>query len=165
VKATPTERFICHCLYCQAFVGKPFTDVTVLRAKDVVLTNADQASFKKYYFLPPNLARERYRKSGKPDRGRFCKCADLARGSCRKCGKPFVESIGFGAFKYIFIPSGNFERQELLPAANMHTLYRLREKDSPDDLPKHYGFLSSQLAIIRMIMRTLVTIGRVSDPC
>ena len=124
VKAPPTERFICHCLFCQAFVGKPFTDVTVLRAKDVVLTNADQISFKKYRFLPPNLERGRCCKWGNPDRGR-----------CRKCGKPVVETIGFGPFKWIFIPSGNFERQELLPAAQMHTFYRLREKDSPDSFP------------------------------
>ena len=28
----PIQRFFCHCLYCQQFTGKPFTDVTFVRA-------------------------------------------------------------------------------------------------------------------------------------
>jgi hypothetical protein len=77
VRTTPAARFICHCTICQAFTGKPFFDVTVLRAKDVVWTNADHISFNKYR-LPPNIN----------------------RGRCRECGKPVVEVGGFGPFKF-----------------------------------------------------------------
>ncbi len=132
VRATPAARFICHCTICQAFTGKPFSDVTVFRAKDVALTNADYISFAKYR-PPPNFN----------------------RGRCRECGKPVVEVAGFGSFKIIFIPTSNFERQDLLPTAQMHVFYHRRLKDSQDDLPKHSGYLRSELAIGRMLMRSL----------
>ena len=36
VKAgVPMQRFYCHCLYCQQFMGEPSTDVTFVRAKHV----------------------------------------------------------------------------------------------------------------------------------
>ncbi len=132
VRTTPAARFICHCTVCQAFTGKPFSDVTVLRAKDVTLTNADQISFKKYR-LPPNIN----------------------RGLCRKCGKPILEVGGFGPFKLIFLPTSNFECQDLLPTAQMHMFYHRRLKDSQDGLPKHSGYLRSELALGRMLMRSL----------
>lgn len=31
------QRFYCHCLYCQQYAGKPYTGVTFVRAKNVVL--------------------------------------------------------------------------------------------------------------------------------
>ncbi|MGH8007877.1 MAG: GFA family protein [Candidatus Binatia bacterium] len=129
VRVTPTARFICHCTICQAFTGKSFSDVTVLRAKDVELTNADQISFKKY--RPP---------------------FNLERGLCLKCKKPVLEFGGFGAFKLAFIPASNFESQHLLPMPQMHIFYHRRLKDALDDLPKHSGYLRSQLAIGRMLM-------------
>lgn len=129
VKATPTARLICHCKICQGFTGKSFSDVTVLRAKHVELTNADQISFKKYR-PPPNLA----------------------RGLCLKCKKPVVEFLGFGTFKLAFIPSSNFVSQDLLPMPHMHIFYERRVKDALDNLPKHSGYFSSQLAIGRMLM-------------
>jgi hypothetical protein len=36
-RTAPNGRFRCHCLICQAFNGKPFADVVVVRAKNVVL--------------------------------------------------------------------------------------------------------------------------------
>ena len=56
VRVTPTARFICHCKICQAFTGKPYSDVIVLPAKHVELANADQISFKKYRPLPTSNA-------------------------------------------------------------------------------------------------------------
>ncbi|WP_287253847.1 GFA family protein [Mesorhizobium sp.] len=63
VRTAPKGRFRCHCLICQAFNGKPFADVPAVRAKDVVLKNAGNISFKKYR-PPPNFN----------------------RGACRTCG-------------------------------------------------------------------------------
>lgn len=106
--------------------------MTIMRAKHVKLTNADQISFKKYR-PPPNID----------------------RGLCLKCKKPVVEFGGFGAFKWAFIPTSNFESQGLLPMPKMHLFYERRVKDSQDTLPKHNGYILSQLAIGRMLMSNL----------
>ncbi len=129
VKAIPTARLICHCNICQGFTGKAFADVTVIRAKHIQLTNADQISFKKYR-PPPNLA----------------------RGLCIHCKKPVVEFLGFGAIKLAFIPSSNFASQDLLPLPHMHIFYDRRLKDAQDKLPKHSGYFQSQLAIGKMML-------------
>ena len=110
----PTARFICHCTICQAFTGKPFSDVTVLRARDVVLKNAHRIEFKKYRRLPPNLN----------------------RGRCANCGKPIVETAPAGPFKMLFIPSSTFASPHLLPPVQMHIFYNRRLQDARDDLPK-----------------------------
>jgi hypothetical protein len=59
----------------------------------------------------------------------------------------------------VFIPSGNLANQVVLPAAQRHIYYRLREQDVPDDVPKLHYFAASQLAIGTMISR-LVLRGR-----
>lgn len=66
-----------------------------------------------------------------------------------------VEFLGFGTFKLAFIPTSNFESQDLMPAPHMHIFYERRVKDALDNLPKHSGYFSSQLAIGRMLMRSL----------
>ena len=128
----PTARFICHCTFCQAFTGKPFSDVTILRARHVVLKNADRLKFKKYR-LPPNLN----------------------RGRCENCGKPVVEIAGFAPFKLLFIPSRAFASRHLLPPVHMHVFYNRRLQDAHDDLPKHSGYWASQMAIGGLLMRKL----------
>jgi hypothetical protein len=128
----PTVRFICHCLICQAFNGKPFSDVTVIRAREVTLHNAGHISFKKYR-PPPNLN----------------------RGRCMDCGKPVVETAGAGPLKLMFIPSDTFAAPELLPPAQMHIFYHRRVSDVQDDLPKHEGYWRSQLAVGRLLMARL----------
>ena len=147
----PMQRFYCHCLYCQQFMGKPYTDVTFVRAKKVVV-HAERATFVKPKLLPPGFAHGRGSRFGHPDRGRFAKCANLDRARCDECGEPFVETIG-GSAGMVFIPSVNFERQDWLPPVQRHIYYRLREQDVADELPRNRYFASSQLAILRMIGR------------
>jgi len=132
VRVVPSMRFICHCMICQAFTGKSYSDMTIVRAKHVELTNTDQISFKKYR-PPPNVD----------------------RGLCRQCKHPVVEFGGFGTFKWAFIPTSNFESQGLLPMPQMHLFYERRLQDTLDNLPKHNGYLLSQLAIGRMLMSSL----------
>jgi hypothetical protein len=132
-------------------MGKPYTDVTIVRAKNVVV-HADRATFANPKLLPPGFAHGRGSRFGHPDRGRFAKCAGLDRGRCDNCGEPFVETIG-GSAGMVFIPSGNFARRDDLPPVQRHIYYRLREQDLADNLPKHHYFASSQLAIARMIIR------------
>ena len=125
----PTERFICHCTICQAFSGKPYADMTLVRAKHLTLTHVDQISFKKYR-PPPNID----------------------RGLCLKCKKPVVEFGGFGALKWAFIPASNYESQTLLPAPQLHIFYDKHVKNALDNLPKYSGYMRSQMAIGKMLM-------------
>ncbi len=132
VTIVPTARFICHCTICQAFTGKPYADMTIVRAKHITLANSDQISFKKYR-PPPNIE----------------------RGLCLRCKEPVVEYGGLGALKWAFIPTSNFESQDMLPMPQMHIFYDKHLKDALDNLPKHSGYLRSQLAIGKMMMSTL----------
>ncbi|MCW5298907.1 GFA family protein [Herbaspirillum lusitanum] len=124
----PKARFRCHCLICQIFNDKPFADVVAARAKDVVLKNAGNISFKKYR-LPPNFN----------------------RGVCRTCGKPIVEVAGFGPFKVMFIPASNFELVAQLPPVRLDIFYHRRVQDMPGSLPKYRGYYASLLAVGKLI--------------
>jgi hypothetical protein len=130
VHTSPKARFRCHCLICQAFNGKAFADVVAVRAKDVVLKNAGNISFKKYR-PPPNFN----------------------RGVCRTCGKPVVEVAGVGPFKVMFIPASNFEPEALLPPVRMDIFYHRRVLDMPRSLPKNSVYYPSLLAVGKMTMR------------
>jgi hypothetical protein len=129
-RKAPKVRFICHCTICQVFTGKPYSDVSAMFARDVAIKNTDHIKFKKYR-LPPNLN----------------------RGQCDRCGKPIVETAGFGPMKILFIPSATFFDQERLPPVAMHIFYDRRLHDAEDHLPKHSGYWPSQLAIGRLLTR------------
>ncbi|MEU4196871.1 hypothetical protein AB0E69_33565 [Kribbella sp. NPDC026611] len=143
------QRFYCHCLYCRQFMGGPYTDVTFVRAKNVVM-HADHATFVNPKLLPPGFAHGRVSRFGNPDKGRFAKCARLNRAHCDEWGGPFIETIA-GPWGMVFIPSINFADQDVLPPVQRHIYYRRREQDVADELPKHHYFASSQLAIYRML--------------
>ena len=128
-RKAPTARFICHCLFCQAFTGQPFSDVSVLLSHQIDMKGIDALSFKKYR-LPPNLN----------------------RGRCTSCGQPAVETMGFRPLQLVFIPSQNFSDQELLPPAKSHVFYHRRAKDISDSLPKYSGYWPSQIGINRTIL-------------
>ena len=48
------QRFYCHCLYCQQFMGKPYTDVSFVRAKNVVI-HGEHATFNSPKLLAPRF--------------------------------------------------------------------------------------------------------------
>ena len=91
-RKAPIGRFVCHCLFCQAFTGQPYSDVSVLAARDVTAEGLDRLNYRKYR-LPPNLN----------------------RGRCKTCDKPAIETIGAWPLKLAFIPSASFKEQDLLP--------------------------------------------------
>lgn len=130
VHAQPLARFICHCTICQAYTGQAFSDVTLLRAKHVTVSNMDKIAFKKYR-LPPNIA----------------------RGSCLSCGKPVLEFGGFGPLKLAFIPTSNYIAPQNLPPAAMHIFYHRRVAAVDDTLPKYSGYLNSEWAVARLLMK------------
>lgn len=132
VSARPFARFICHCQICQAYTGKPFSDVTVLRARDVQLEEGAQVEYRKYR-LPPNIV----------------------RGSCASCGKPVIEFGLAGPAKLAFVPTANYADTQALPPAALHMFYHRRVSEVQDDLPRHSGYLRSQLAVIGLLFRGL----------
>jgi hypothetical protein len=132
VKARPFARFICHCEICQAYTGQPFSDVTVLRARDVDMSAARSVVYRKYR-LPPNIE----------------------RGSCASCGKPVIEFGLAGPARLAFVPSGNYADASTLAPASLHMFYHRRVSDAHDDLPRHSGYFASQLAVLRLLFRGL----------
>lgn len=129
VNAKPIARFVCHCTICQAYTGKPSSDVTVLLAKDVDALSIGKTKFKRWK-LPPNIR----------------------RGTCTQCHKPSIE-FGFGVLA--FVPTANYSHPEALPAPSMHIFYDSRVADVADDLPKHGGFVKSQVVLSAELMHGL----------
>ena len=147
------QRFYCHCLYCQQFMGKPYTDVTFVRAKNVVI-NGEHATFDDPKLSPRLRPRARLAVR-QPRQGplRASAPASTAAGAttaANPSSRPSAVPWGWS-----FIPSANFEHPDALPPVQRHIYYRLREQDVADDLPKHHYFAGSQLAIARMIGRVL----------
>lgn len=132
VNAPPFARFICHCTICQAYTGKPYSDVTVLRARDVELEGGAQVAFRRHR-LPPNIE----------------------RGTCTSCGKPVLEFGLAGPAKLAFVPTANYADTKALPPASLHMFYHRRVSDAQDGLPRYSGYLRSQLAVIGLLLRGL----------
>ncbi len=133
VRSRPFARFICHCTICQAYTGKPFSDVTVLRARDVELADRMPVAYRKHR-LPPNIV----------------------RGVCTSCGNPVIEFGLAGPAKLAFVPTANYADTSTLPAASLHMFYHRRVSDARDNLPKHSGYIASQLAVVGLLMRGLM---------
>ncbi|QOZ51514.1 GFA family protein [Bradyrhizobium sp. CCBAU 53338] len=129
-RKAPVTRFVCHCTFCQDFTGQAFSDVSVLRSRQIVMKGTEALVFTKYRSLPPNLN----------------------RGRCRRCGKPAMETMRAGPQRLVFIPSALFTEQDLLPPIRLHAFYNRRVADVADDLPKYERYWPSQFAITRSIM-------------
>lgn len=136
IEEAPKARLICHCTICQSFTGNAYSDVVIVPVGKARLHNIDQASFrfyKKQHWPPPNLN----------------------RGWCKVCDRPVVEVFGSPPLKILFIPSINFSQQQAIPRAGGHMFYESRQSDIDDDLPKHCGYMRSQIAIVRLILRAM----------
>lgn len=116
----PIIRFICHCLVCQKYTGKAYSDVSIFMQKDVQNLQIQNTKFKRYK-LPPNIR----------------------RGICLNCQQPSVELGVLG--QLVLLPTMNILDQQFLPAPRMHLFYHRRVADIHDDLPKYEGMVSSQL--------------------
>lgn len=140
VKAAPVLRFVCHCLICQAYTGKPYNDVTVLRAADVDMPAAGKVAYRRYR-RPPNIA----------------------RGSCRACGNPVVETGGVWPLRLAFVPSDNYSDRDALPPVAMHIFCHRRVAEITDAVPQYSGYLASELQVVRGIIAGLFHRGRTHD--
>ncbi len=122
-------RFICHCTICQEYTGRPYSDATLLRTRNVLVKGGENIVFKKYR-LPPNIR----------------------RGVCTRCGTPAIEFGELGPLKITFIPTPNFSHTDSLPSVAMHMFYHRRRADAADALPKYNGYVRSELAFARLLM-------------
>ena len=124
-------RIRCHCGICQSANKAAFADSTILMAKHVPLDRIENIRFvtlKK----PPALKRG------------FCSSCDcfvMAHSS---------ESL---LFPLAFVPVARYPAHIQLPEPMMHVCYESRIADVDDDLPKYSGIWTSQLAVLRMLLR------------
>ena len=134
VLGRPFARFICHCTICQSVYRAPFADVTILFRRSVVLPQIEAIRFKKYRTPPA-----------------------LSRGTCTSCGSPVVALMPFP--RLAFIPAPNYPQSHKLPAPAMHIFYQSRISDVHDNLPKYSGYWPSELAVTRLVLRTVFRRG------
>lgn len=125
-------RAYCHCSICRAFNGTDYADVTVFRADDVHSLHERAVDFK-FYKRPPLVH----------------------RGTCRRCGEAAVEKARVPPMpELIIVPSANLA-EAARPAPAMHIFYGDRVTDVDDGLPKHDGFVASQLAFGLSLLKGL----------
>lgn len=133
VAKPPMLRFHCHCTICQDLYKQPFSDVTVMWAKDATLTQGEQVAYKR-----PGLL--------------------LKRGVCIQCEQPiFATMTLFPGVKLAFVPANRYDDQVRLPQVTAHIFYHRRQSDSDDGLLKVKGFMKSELAISWLIVKSAFT--------
>ena len=121
---------LCHCSICQRYNAADYADVVVYTAADVELPPEDAVTFSAYK-APPNVK----------------------RGKCANCDQAAIEVFHAPLFpKLTIVPFAMHEDTAGLPAASGHIFYDKRRADALDDLPKHKGFVLSQLAFGRQLL-------------
>lgn len=131
IHGEPLFRMLCHCTICQRFNDAPFADVVVYAARAVGDPAAGAVSYDTYK-PPPNVQ----------------------RGKCAQCGKPAIEKFAAPLLpKLTMVPASVHGAGAALPAPVAHFFYETRTADADDTLPKHSGFLRSQLAFGRYLLR------------
>ncbi len=133
VRGAPLIRMICHCTICQAVYRNPFADIVALRIGQVEHPVDPQIQFRKHR-PPPNVA----------------------RGVCPSCDNPVVGFMSIPIFGVAFVPAVNFPGDVELPAPSLHIFYRSRVDDIADTLPKYSGYWSSEWAVSRRILPTML---------
>jgi hypothetical protein len=129
----PIARLLCHCTICQSLYRQTHADVTVFWAGAVTLQADHRISFKRYR-LPPALR----------------------RGTCPTCGAPVFGYLRLAPFVQLaFVPSRNFSRPSVLPAASAHIFYHRRVEDVVDGLPKVSGYWRSEWAVAKLVVKGL----------
>lgn len=125
ILGSPITRMYCHCTICQEFNNAAYGDVTIFLSKNIQLHNRDTVEFKQYKSPPA-----------------------VQRGKCTSCGSPFIEFFELPLFPSLtIIPSNHIPQGEFLPAPAFHAFYHRRVADINDSLPKHSGYIKSQMAL------------------
>ena len=126
-------RIICHCSICQRFNDADFGDTLVCGASDIIEPHPDSVKFETYR-PPPHIQ----------------------RGVCGSCGAPAIEVFESRVLPdIVMIPFAVHERCKDLEAPVGHLFYENRVRDISDGLPKYRGYLMSQLAFGKHLVRSL----------
>lgn len=134
VKRSPLFRGYCHCTICQEFNQSAFADISIFRANDVIRPPEDHLTLKAY--RPPPA---------------------VQRGVCKACLLPTIEYMDiFPLPKLVIIPTANLLESRFIPRPSLHLFYNRRVRDINDDLPKHHGYIRSQLAFSRKLFTSLL---------
>ena len=132
VARPPMLRFHCHCTICQNLYKRPFSDVTVMWAKDAKLTQGEQVEFKRPGWL-------------------------LKRGVCKQCQQPiFATMTLFPGVKLAFIPANRYDNKAALPNAKAHIFYHRRQSEMNDGIAKVAGFIKSECVVSWLILKSAV---------
>jgi len=135
VSGKPLLRAVCHCTICQTFKQAAYSDITLFRARDVIMPQQNSVEFKAY--ASPKV---------------------LQRGKCVSCGKAAIEYLKIPLMpKVIVVPTENIGEKCFVPEPSMHVFYDTRVSDIEDDLPKHSGYLKSQLAFSHKLMASFIS--------
>jgi len=130
IQGKPLVRMFCHCTICQEFNNAAYSDVTIFLSKDVHLQDKEKINFNKYKSPPA-----------------------VQRGKCATCNKPAIELLELPLFPALtIIPSENIPSGPRLPKPAAHIFYHRRVENVSDSLPKHSGFIKSQLAFIAKLV-------------
>lgn len=129
----PLFRAFCHCTICQKFNQAAYSDITLFRAKDVIMPRADSVEFSAYKKPPA-----------------------AQRGTCVACGKPAIETLQLPMLELVLIPSGNIQVESLVPEPQLHIFCDTAVAAIDDNIPKYSGFLKSQLAFSYQLIKSLV---------
>ncbi len=130
ITAAPSTRFFCHCTICQKLYKKAFADVTLLAWEYVNLADENAIRFDKYRSFPA-----------------------INRGTCRACNAPVMAYAGSGASRLAFIAADNYENKNVLPDPQLHIFYDTCAEAVDDELPKHKGYIRSQLAVMKLMRK------------
>lgn len=136
----PLFRAYCHCTICQSFNNADFADILVMRSRDVSVKGRESVVFK-VHRNPPLLK----------------------RGRCSDCGGVAIEEMSIPLLpKLTIIPLQTLDQPTDPPLAQFHMFYHRRDVDVDDALPKHSGYVSSQMRFSRTLLRELMNGGSAS---
>ncbi|MEQ8662166.1 MAG: GFA family protein, partial [Gammaproteobacteria bacterium] len=123
-------RLLCHCSICRAFNAADYADIVVYAARDVQLPAAGVVAFTTWR-PPPNVQ----------------------RGKCARCQQPALELFRAPALPHLaMVPVAMHGATAPLPRACAHLFYESRVRDVDDTLPRHRGYVASQLAFMRYLL-------------
>lgn len=128
--AKPIARWVCHCLYCQAFTGQPAADDCAFWPGQVQGVHRGSIIYTK---SAARLAME--------------------RGRCAYCGDAVIAVFrGFWGMQCVFVPSKNIQPRACLPAVTGHTFYHRRVFTPNDAAPRFSGYWRSQWHCLRVLL-------------
>jgi hypothetical protein len=135
IHGEPLIRIFCHCTICQQFNDAAFADISIFRSKDVQFPDNQKVNFKKYRSPPA-----------------------AQRGKCATCNKATIEFLNLPVFPPLtIIPSQNIPSGKFLVEPLTHVFYDSRVKDINDTLPKHSGYIKSQIAVSARLISAMLT--------